>query len=88
MKLLKTRISGLKIIKTKIFQDSRGFAHGFMCLSKECTVNYKCSEYRNAGSEKTLKWDDTAVNIKWPFKKPLLSNKDKNLGLSLMEFLT
>ena len=66
----------------------RGFAHGFMCLSKECTVNYKCSEYRNAGSEKTLKWDDTAVNIKWPFKKPLLSNKDKNLGLSLMEFLT
>jgi dTDP-4-dehydrorhamnose 3,5-epimerase len=24
-----------------------GFAHGFLCLSKECTVNYKCSQYRN-----------------------------------------
>ena len=68
------------------FYIPEGFAHGFMCLSKECTVNYKCSRYRNAGSEKTLKWDDTVVNIKWPFKKPLLSNKDKNLGLSLMEF--
>ena len=68
------------------FYIPKGFAHGFVCLSKECTINYKCSEYRNAGSEKTLKWDDTVVNIKWPFKKPLLSNKDKNLGLSLMEF--
>ena len=68
------------------FYIPEGFAHGFMCLSKECTVNYKCSRYRNAGSEKTLKWDDTVVNIKWPIKKPLLSNKDKNLGLSLIEF--
>ena len=68
------------------FYIPEGFAHGFMCLSKECTVNYKCSKYRNAGSEKTLKWDDTVVNIKWPIKKPLLSNKDKNLGLSLIEF--
>lgn len=68
------------------FYIPKGFAHGFVCLSKECTINYKCSEYRNAGSEKTLKWDDTVVNIKWPIKKPLLSNKDKNLGLSLIEF--
>ena len=68
------------------FYIPKGFAHGFVCLSKECTVNYKCSRYRNAGSEKTLKWDDTVVNIKWPIKKPLLSNKDKNLGLSLIEF--
>ena len=68
------------------FYIPEGFAHGFMCLSKECTVNYKCSRYRNARSEKTLKWDDTVVNIKWPIKKPLLSDKDKNLGLSLIEF--
>ena len=68
------------------FYIPEGFAHGFMCLSKECTVNYKCSKYRNSGSEKTLKWDDAIVNIKWPIKKPFLSNKDKNLGLSLMEF--
>ena len=55
-----------------------GFAHGFMCLSKTCTVNYKCSKYRDAKSEKTLNWNDKKVNIKWPNKKPILSVKDKN----------
>ena len=64
-----------------------GFAHGFLCLSKECTVNYKCSQYRNELSEKTLAWDDKDVNIDWPIKKPILSNKDKNLGLGLNDFL-
>ena len=68
------------------FYIPEGFAHGFVCLSNECTVNYKCSQYRNAGSEKTLSWNDNIVNIKWPTKKPLLSNKDKNLGLNLNEF--
>ena len=63
-----------------------GFAHGFLCLSNKCTVNYKCSQYREPGSEKTLSWDDPDVNIKWPIKRPILSNKDKNLGLSLIEF--
>src|SRR6056300_1597446 len=53
-----------------------GFAHGFMCLSKICTVNYKCSNYRDAKSEKTLNWNDKKVNIKWPRKKPILSKKD------------
>ena len=68
------------------FYIPEGFAHGFVCLSKECTVNYKCSQYRDSGSEKTLSWNDKKVNIDWPIKKPILSNKDKNLGLNLDEF--
>ena len=60
------------------FYIPAGFAHGFMCLSKTCTVNYKCSNYRDAYSEKTLNWDDETINIKWPHKKPILSDKDKN----------
>ena len=43
-----------------------GFAHGFMCLSKKCTVNYKCSSYRDAKSEKTLNWNDPLLKINWP----------------------
>jgi dTDP-4-dehydrorhamnose 3,5-epimerase len=54
-----------------------GFAHGFLCLSKTCTVNYKCSQYRDKNSEITLKWDDKKLNIKWPCKKPIISDKDK-----------
>ena len=63
----------------------KGFAHGFLCLSKYCTVNYKCSEYRDEKSEKTLAWNDKNVNIKWPIKKPILSKKDKK-GLNLDSF--
>jgi len=68
------------------FYIPEGFAHGFLCLSKECTINYKCSQYRHSESEKTLSWNDPNINIKWQVKKPILSNKDKNLGLSLKDF--
>ena len=63
-----------------------GFAHGFVCLSKECTVNYKCSNYRDQKSEKTILWNEKKLNIKWPSKKPILSYKDK-FGLSLKDYI-
>ena len=68
------------------FYIPEGFAHGFLCLSKECTINYKCSNYRNKSSEKTLAWNDPNLKIKWPCKRPRLSKKDKN-GLNLINFL-
>ena len=64
----------------------KGFAHGFLCLSKKCTVNYKCSNYRSKNYEKTLSWKDQTVNIKWPVKNPILSSKDKK-GENLKFFL-
>ena len=67
------------------FYIPEGFAHGFLCLSDECTVNYKCSAYRNPDSERTLHWNDQNISIKWPIKKPILSDKDKN-GLDLDYF--
>ena len=63
----------------------RGFAHGFLCKSKKCTVYYKCDNYRNKNSEKTIQWNDKNLKIKWKIKKPILSKKDK-LGLSINEF--
>ena len=68
------------------FYIPEGFAHGFLCLSNECTVNYKCTAYRNASSERTLNWNDKRISIKWPIKNPILSKKDKN-GLDLDFFL-
>tara|TARA_S200000501_G_scaffold297687_1_gene284030 strand:+ start:1955 stop:2470 length:516 start_codon:yes stop_codon:yes gene_type:complete len=67
------------------FYIPAGFAHGFLCLSKDCVVNYKCSQYRHKESETTLKWNDKNLNIKWPIKKPILSAKDK-LGKDLNFF--
>ena len=67
------------------FYIPKGFAHGFVCLSKKCTINYKCSEYRDANSERTLLWNDGKININWPIKNPILSKKDKK-GLDLIFF--
>jgi len=66
------------------FYIPKGFAHGFLCLSQKCTINYKCSEYRNSKSEATLDWQDKELGIKWPIKKPIISEKDKN-GLNLQD---
>ena len=55
-----------------------GFAHGFVCLSKTCTVYYRCTNYRHKQSESTLRWNDPVLNIDWKIKKPILSKKDKN----------
>lgn len=67
------------------FYIPKGFAHGFICLSDKCTVNYKCSDYRNSKFERTLSWNDPKLKIKWPSKKPILSLKDK-YGLKLDSF--
>ena len=61
------------------------FAHGFLCLSKECAVYYKCTKYRDKNSETTIKWDDNKLNIKWPIRRPILSEKDKQ-GIKFDDF--
>tara|TARA_Y100000992_G_scaffold301468_2_gene272449 strand:- start:248 stop:760 length:513 start_codon:yes stop_codon:yes gene_type:complete len=63
----------------------KGFAHGFLCLSKICAVYYKCTNYRDEKSEVTIKWNDKKLNIKWPIKKPVLSKKDSS-GINFLEF--
>ena len=39
----------------------------------------------NAKYEKTLAWNDPDININWPIKNPILSDKDKNKNQSLRE---
>ena len=65
------------------FYIPENFAHGFLCLSRTCTINYKCSDYRNPKYEKTLSWNDPDINIKWPTKNPILSKRDKDTELTL-----
>ena len=67
------------------FYIPENFAHGFVCLSKSCTINYICSRFRNPKYEKTLAWNDPDVNIDWPIKKPILSDKDRKKNQSLRE---
>ncbi len=54
-----------------------GFAHGFLCLEDNTIINYKCSEYYNANSESSIKWNDPDLNIDWEIKDPILAEKDQ-----------
>ena len=53
-----------------------GFAHGFVVLSDEAIVHYKCTEYYAPESERTLAWNDPALGIDWRTPSPVLSSKD------------
>ena len=58
-----------------------GFAHGFCSLDKENIVYYGCSNYRQKNYEIGILWNDKDLKIKWPIKKPILSDKDsKNIS--------
>jgi dTDP-4-dehydrorhamnose 3,5-epimerase len=58
-----------------------GFAHGFCALEKENIVYYGCSNYRKKNNEIGILWNDKDLRIKWPIKKPILSDKDsKNIS--------
>ena len=54
-------------------------------MDKENYIIYSCTQYRDAPSEKAIKYNDKFLNIKWPTKKPVVSKKDKN-ALSFNEF--
>ena len=56
---------------------TKGFAHGFCSLTEDVVLHYKCSNYRHKDSETGILWNDKDIGIKWPIKKPIVSNKDK-----------
>ena len=57
----------------------KGFAHGFLVMSDDAIVHYKCDELYHPSYEGGIRYDDPDISIKWPFKKDdlLLSDKDR-----------
>lgn len=56
-----------------------GCAHGFYTLTPWAEILYKASDYYAPQWERTIKWDDPAIGIKWPIinnQMPTLSQKD------------
>jgi dTDP-4-dehydrorhamnose 3,5-epimerase len=55
-----------------------GFAHGFYVLSESAEFFYKCTDFYAPEHERTLRWDDPGLGIRWPLQgAPLLSPKDQ-----------
>jgi dTDP-4-dehydrorhamnose 3,5-epimerase len=54
----------------------KGFAHGFLTLTKNSEISYLVSEFYSPGKEKGIRWNDPYFKIDWPSKDPFLSQKD------------
>ena len=54
-----------------------GFAHGYVVLSDQAIVCYKCTEYYSPATARDLVWNDPAVGIEWPVAAPLVNDRDR-----------
>jgi dTDP-4-dehydrorhamnose 3,5-epimerase len=55
-----------------------GFGHGFLVLSEEAEVEYKCTHFYDPGDEIGFAWNDPELAVRWPIEAPILSEKDRS----------
>ncbi len=56
----------------------KGFAHGFLTLRPDTEVVYKVSALYSREHDRSIRFDDPAIGVAWPFGggEPVLSAKD------------
>jgi len=63
-----------------------GFAHGFAVLSDEAIFSYKCTNFYNKNSERSIIYNDSSIGVQWGISNPVVSEKDlKGIELSKIE---
>ena len=68
----------LSATATPMIWVPRGFAHGFLVLSRFAEVIYKVTDFYAPQHERSLAWDDPELGIRWPLSgEPILSPKDR-----------
>jgi dTDP-4-dehydrorhamnose 3,5-epimerase len=61
----------------RMFYIPEGFAHGYQTLADNTEVFYQISQHYCPGSGRGLRWDDPALDIKWPLPVSQVSSRDK-----------
>ena len=59
----------------------RGFAHGFLTLTDDVEFIYKVDNLYDAKLDRSVRYDDPAIQIDWGIFKPVLSQKDLDAPL-------
>ena len=57
----------------------KGFANGFLTLSKIVLAQYKVDSKYVSEFDDGIRWNDPDVGIDWKIENPFLSERDKNL---------
>ena len=60
----------------------KGFAHGFVVLSKSAKVSYKVDNYYNPISEEGLNYNDPQLDIDWKINKEDIIINEKDCSYS------
>lgn len=55
------------------------FGNGHLVLSEEAIFYYKQSSYYNRAGQFTILWNDPKLNIWWPIKRPIVSQRDEGI---------
>jgi len=55
------------------------YAHGFLALTDDVHLLYKCTEEYDAKLDAGIRWNDPDIGIDWPVQNPLVSEKDRIL---------
>lgn len=78
-------------INQKTLYIPQYFGHGYLVL-EDSVVSYKCGEVFHGDGDSGIMYNDSDINIQWPFEKIggienlIISEKDKNL-MSLKEYI-
>lgn len=56
----------------------RGFAHAFLTLTDNVEFVYKVDNLYSPECDRSIRFDDPAINVDWGISNPILSDKDSN----------
>ncbi len=70
----------------KMLYIPKGFAHGFLTLENDSELIYFHSNFYHKESERALRYNDPALDIKWPASINQISQKDLNNSLIGKDF--
>lgn len=59
----------------------KGCLHGFVALTDDVELSYKADDFYSPENDRSIRFDDPSIGVKWGVENPVLSEKDRNAPL-------